>query len=381
MRGSACRLLPVGAIILLLVPAWKTLAHLDAQRASLSQLFLGADVVVIARIDEVAEWRFILNEAPMSELVVTARVVDTYKGTAPKLIDFFQDGHGHAHYVAGDTALLFLETVTAHPDIAEIGPAAGVEFVSRQVTNTEHRIQPAALPDYDWILSAYATLGGSTRITAEDRTGQLKEILLRMLGSSSAELVESGLLDWEHAGSRIQLTTGERAELLALTRDPARPVNLRLATLRTMYRKQLVDDSAWVYLFQHEVDDNILSLIRSTQGYESALFMPYLIDLLNNRSDMIVDAAARALGHPVYAGAEVALESLLQRQSQRLNYAAVYGLVGLNSDKARHILLNAETNHPNPQVRRMISARMNTLGVAATGSQGQANRDETTIGA
>lgn len=367
MRDTACRLLAVGAILLLFVPVWKASAHLDAQRASLSQLFLSADVVVIARIDKVAERRFVLNEASTSEQVVSARILDIYKGSAPQFVDFFQDGHGHAHYVVGDTALLFLETFTTNADYAEIGSAAGVELVSRQVRNTEHRIQPGELPDYDWILSTYATLGGSTGISAEDRARQLKEILLRMLGSSSAELVESGLLDWEHAGNHIELTTGELAELLALTRDPARPVNLRLATLRTMYRKQLVSDSAWVYLFQHEPDDNITSVIRSTEGYESTMFMPYLIGLLNNRTDMIVEAAARALGHPAYAGAEVALESLLQRQSQRLNYAAVYGLVGLNSDKARGILLDAETNHPNPKVRRIISARMNTVGISPAG--------------
>ena len=84
-----------------------------------------------------------------------------------------------------------------------------------------------------------------------------------------------------------------------------------------------------------------------------------ILGLLDSPSDQLVEGAARALGHPIYKGAEPALESLLNRQSQRLNYAAVHALVGIDSEQATRILLDAEANHPNPKVRRLISARVN----------------------
>ncbi|TDG13962.1 hypothetical protein E2F43_10735 [Seongchinamella unica] len=343
-------------------------AHLDAQRVSLSQLFLGADVVVIGRIESLAERRFVLDETPTLKPVVSARVLTQYKGSAATFVEFFQEGHGHAHYVVGDTAVLFLETLGRGHVLAELGKAAGVDYVSGQVRNTEHRIEPGELPDYDGILSAYAALGSATTVAAAQRAQQIKGLILRMLESSSTGIVESGLLDWEYAGSGVQLTQAEVAELLSLTRNPSRPVNLRLAILRTMYRKQLVDDTAWTYLFQHEPDDNLILVIRSTEGYESQLFTPHLVRLLKNPSEMIVEAAARALGHPVYTGTELSLEPLLDSRSQRLNYAAVYALIGLRSEEAKSMLLDAEVNHPNPKVRRMISARLNLVSLVEGGS-------------
>jgi hypothetical protein len=364
VRAAAYTLAPVGAFLLLLFPAQFAFSHMDAPRVSLSQLFLSADVVTIAHIERVAERRFTLNDKPTVKEVVSARVYAQYKGDALEYVDFFQDAHGHAHYVAGDMAVLFLDVLASDHRLSERGSAAGVGFVSRQVRNTEHRIQPTALGDYEWILSAYAALDAEDGFTVEHRTRLLKDILLRTLGSDSPDLVESGLLDWNHAGDGLELTKDEIAGLLALTHDPARPINLRLAILRTMHRKQLVDETAWLYLLRNETGDNLLATIRSTVGHESKSFTPYLVRLLDNPSETIVEAAARSLGHPVYAGAETALESLLDRQNQRLNYAAVYALVGLDSDSARQILLDAETNHPNPKVRRLISARLSTLAQA-----------------
>jgi hypothetical protein len=347
----------------LLLSAGSAFSHLDAPRVSLSQLFLSADVVTIARIEEVADRRFLLDEKPTLQEVISARVYKQYKGSALESVDFFQDAHGHAHYVSGDLALLFLETLGSSERLTRVGSAAGVYFVSKQVRNTEHVIQPSELSEYEWVLSAYAQLGSAEIFSPERRNQQLKTILMRMLVSNSPDIVESGLLDWEHAGSGIQLAESDVAELLVSTREQARPINLRLATLRAMQRKQLVDGSAWIYLFQNETDENLLSVIKSTRGYETALFLPYLVRQLDSPSETLVEAAARALGHPAYGGAEAALEPLLDRPNQRLNYAAVYALLGLENDKARSILLEAEASHPDPKVRRMISARLGPLSL------------------
>jgi HEAT repeat protein len=91
-------------------------------------------------------------------------------------------------------------------------------------------------------------------------------------------------------------------------------------------------------------------------GHENRGFMDPLVALLGHPSNSLVEAAARALGHPTYAGAETSLKPLLESENQRLNYAAVYGLIGINSPRSRMILSEAAENHPNAKVRRMISA-------------------------
>lgn len=334
---------------------------MDAARVSLSQLFLISDMVIIARIEAVTERSFSLDNKPTVYAVVSARVSSQYKGSALKAVEFFQDAHGHAHYEPGDMAVVFLDELSAEHQLADVGSAAGVSFVSSQVRNTEHRIAPGELADYEWVLASYAEPTTGMIYPAAERSLRIKETLLRMLGSNSTNITESALLDWENIGSGIQLNKEELGYLLALTRDPARPVNLRLAILRSMSRQQLVDNTAWIYLFEHETDENLLPVVRSTQGNENKVFMPYLTRLLDNPHDEVVEGAARAMAHPAYSGAESEIERLLKRKSQRLNYAAVYALVGINSEQARKILLDAEANHPNPKVRRMVSARMNVL--------------------
>ncbi len=358
MGGTRSGLMPLGLMCFLVCSAQVVLAHIDAVRVSLSQLFLSSDVVVIARIEGISDRSFLLDNRPKVDTVVSARVSYQYKGRNLSDIEFFQDAHGHAHYVPGDLAVLFLNTLGDGHPLHGVGSAAGVDFVSSQASNTAHRINPGELADYQWVLAAYAESANLIGSSNEQRLQRVKQTMLRMLGSNSKEITESALLDWENMGGELQLDQEEIAYLLALTRDPASPVNLRVAILHSMSRKQLVDETAWIYLFEHEVNENLLRVIMSTHGIENRAFMPYIVAQLDNSSDEVVEGAARALGHPAYKGAEAALKPLLHEENQRLNYAAVYALAGINSAQARQILLDAEADHPNPKVRRLISARL-----------------------
>jgi hypothetical protein len=189
----------------------------------------------------------------------------------------------------------------------------------------------------------------------------MKQIVLRMLESDSPDLTESGLLDWENLGRGIQLDDGEVKRLLGLTRNPRKPIALRLSILRIMSDQNLAGPEAWLYLIKSEDDENMLSVLNSVGGYENRDFMASLVSLLKSPSDSIAEGAARALGHPTYAGAETALGPLLKSERLRMNYAAVSALMGINSEQSRAILLDAAATHPEPKVRRMITARMNLI--------------------
>lgn len=347
--------------MLLLCIMHQPLAHMDAARVSLSQLFLTADLVAIAHIESVEERSFSDDKRSTRYEVVTASVLSQYKGQAVSSLEFFQDAHGHAYYQAGDTAALFLTRMNEAHQLHAIGKTGGVRYTSQQVRNTEHRVSPADLEDYDWILSAYAEPPTAGDSGMEQQSQKIKQVILRMLASNSRDMTESGLLDWENMGQGFHLNDDEAGQLLALTRDAEKPINLRLAILRAMSRRNLANEEAWAYLFKHEEKENLLQVLRSTQGYESRDFMGYITALLDDPSGSLAEGAARALGHPVYAGAEPSLKPLLNSQNLRLNYAAASALLGINSPQARDFLRDAAANHPNAKVRRMISAHMNVV--------------------
>jgi hypothetical protein len=332
-----------GAVLVLVWMAQYAYAHIDAPRTPLSQLFLAADFAAIVRIDTVEKRRFVDGENIATYEVVTATTSSHYKGEQHDRIEFFQYAHGHADFQPGDTAVLFLQVLNEQHQLYKIGSTGSIHYVSHQVRNTEHRLKPADLVDYRWVLQAYANppVAGNTDAAQQ----RLRQIMLRMLQSDSPKLTESALLD----------------QLLRQIRDPLKPIGLRLALLREMSRRGLADQGEWKYLLESESDENLLLVLKSMEGYENREFMAPLVALLVHPSSSLVEGAARALGHPVYAGAETSLKPLLESENQRLNYAAVSGLIGINSPRARAILSEAAGNHPNAKVRRMISARLSLL--------------------
>jgi hypothetical protein len=343
------------------VSAW---AHLDAPRVPLSRLFLEADFVAIARIDTVEDRIFEDGDKQSKYEVVTATISDSYKGEPLQVVEFFQYAHGHAWFQPGQSAVLFLEKLAGDHQLSRIGKAGGIHYVSHQVRNTEHRLNPSDVADYQWVLAAYAaSIPGNASSTVEP-SRKLQEIMLRMLRSDSSRIAESALLDWSTAGNGISFNEEEVVQLSGLARDPGRPMSFRLALLRELSNRNLAGPEDWAYLLGNESEENLLLLLRSMDSYENRELLKPLVALLGHPSDFVAEGAARALGHPVYAGVEPSLKHLLASENQRLNYAAVDGLVGIASPEARLMLSEAANNHPNARVRRKIAVGLKPAGTA-----------------
>lgn len=334
-------------------------AHLDAVRTSLPQLFMTADLVAIGKIDSIQVRSFATDKKTSRYEVVTASVASHYKGERLQRVEFFQYAHGHASYRPGDNAVLFLEALGAQHQLAAIARAGEIHYVSHQVRNTEHRLNAADLADYRAVLRSYAELAA-----AKSGMGlqSLSAIMLRMLHSDSPKLVESALLDWTTAGNSIEFSEADIDGFREIARSPVKPIGLRLALLREMSRRQLADETDWAWLLANESEENLALVLAALSGYENKSLQADLTAILTHPSTQLAESAARALGHPVYTGAETSLQHLLTANSQRLNYAAAQGLAGINSRRARTILVEAAARHPNDKVRRMISARLNLLG-------------------
>ena len=335
-------------------------AHVDAVRLSLAQLFLQSDVVALARIDAVADRDLGEDGQQVLLEVVTATVLEQFKGRAVGQVDFFLDAHGPAHYRAGDTAVLFLERPGSRHTLAGYVQQGKLDYLSQQVRNTEHIVDGAALSDYRWVLDNYSAALGE-RVSPGARNSA-EAILLRMLESTSPALVESALIDWQNAGAGLQFDDRELQRLIATTQDEAKPVNLRLAILRTLASQHLVGPEAWDALFAQNTGPELVSVVRSTRGYESSHFAPALLKLVDGSNEPLAEAAARAMGHASYIGSEDAIGTLLERKSQRLSYAAVAALAGINSQRSLEILQEAGRHHPDAKVRRLIHARLRYSG-------------------
>ena len=331
---------------------------MDAVRVSLAQLFMQADVVALARIDAVADRH--IGETDRTDLleVVTATLIEPFKGQAGAKLDFFLDAHGPAYYRPGDTVVLFLETPASGHPLARYVEAGNLDYLSRQVRATEHIVEVRSLSDYRWVLGRYADAlaGGSSKPSP----GHMESTLFRMLQSDAPGLVESALIDWQTAGAHLQFSEEQVQGLVETTQEADRPLNLRLAILRTLAQQRLTGPEAWDALFNQAVAADLLAVIRSTQGQENAYFEPALRKLLGSADEDIAGAAARALGHPAYRGSESALGKLLDSDSPRLNYAAVAGLAGMNSPQSLAILREAGQDHTDERVRRLIGARLKT---------------------
>ena len=335
-------------------------AHIDTVRLSLAQLFLQADAVALARIVAVSDRDF--GDAGRQALleVVTATVVEQFKGEDTAQVDFFLDAHGPAHYRAGDTVVLFLETPDPHHPLARHLNSGKLDYLSHQVRNTEHVVDEASLSDYRWVLGKYSDVLANGKPAGVPSS--VEAILMRMLSSASPALVESALIDWQNAGAGFHFDKRDVQHLVAMTREDVRPINLRLSILRMLASRQLVGPEAWDALFTQTAEADLVPVVRSTRGFESRHFAPALLALLESSSEPLAEAATRALGHPIYTGSEAAVGTLLESDSQRLNYAAVAALVGMKSEQSLAILQKAARNHPNEKVRRLIDAKLGVAG-------------------
>jgi hypothetical protein len=375
MLGGRCAPL-VGLVALFalgLLPT-RVAGHIDAVRASLSQLYLQADVVALTRIDAVADRAVPDGEETVVFEVVTATVIQPFKGDPPVQLTVYPDAHGPAHYQSGDTAVLFLERPDVHHSLHRFVERGELDYISRQVRNTEHLVEDAWLADYRWVLDQYALSGdvgaaaavaaaaeadgaatGATATVPMDRAG-VEQVLMRMLDSGSPALVESALIDWQTTG--VHFDKADVEHLVAITRAADKPLNLRLSILRTLAGQQLVGPAAWDPLFDRSRGQDLMAVTRSTRGFEHKHFQPRLEGFLRGTDGALVEVAARALGDPAYAGSEAALEPLLKSTDLRLNYAGVAGLVGIQSPRGRAILQREALAHPNSKVRRQIQAKL-----------------------
>ncbi|TCO76561.1 HEAT repeat domain-containing protein [Chromatocurvus halotolerans] len=329
-------------------------AHIDVVRISLAQLYLGAEVAGIVRIDSVEDHDFSHGGPPALREVLSATMLHQYKGEPRQHVHFFLDAHGPADYRAGDLAALFLEATDPADPLHQLSPEGPEVFVSRQVRNTEHRLTVDEVEDYRRVLGTYAT----PRWGGKQTKPAVSETLLYMLASGSISLAQSALIDWQNLGAAVDFSETQIDALTGLTRSAECPIHLRLSILKTLTAQKLVAQTAWDPLFESEDGDNLLALVRATRGREHKHFQPYLVRALGSDSLVLSGAAARALAHPTYAGVEPLLETLLRDDDLRLNYAAISGLLGIGSPAADAMLRQAAESHASKRVRRMVTARL-----------------------
>ncbi len=330
--------------------------HLVAGRRSLLELVASAELVVRARI-LAANPAAGLADPTLRRPVVTASVLETLKGAAPEgALHLAQHGHGTAVFREGEEVLLFLVPLAASPELRRLGSSGALDWVSLQEHDEKYALEPGTRREVLSAARGYAQL--ATLGDPQARASALRGLTLRLLASQDPGLAASALRDLAGAPPEPPiLEAGDLPALQALLDEPTRPVGLRAGLLVELERRGLVQGAErWVALVRSTPRPERGLALRAAGAHPSPAVTAELSKHLKEPDPALAAAAAVALGRPGHEAATPALAALLERPEPQLRNAAIRGLGGIASPRAREALDRAAAAHPDPATRRRARA-------------------------
>jgi hypothetical protein len=260
-----------------------------------------------------------------------------------------------ARYRDGEEAVVFLHAISRSPELRALGGAGGVAFVSGQEheekvgLDDEHRDERLAA------VRAYVAVG---RIADPvDRRAASRRLTHGLLRSPDRRLAWSALEDVVPAGLAADAT-----DLLRLIDDPAVTIGVRVALLAGLEHQGLVAGAPrWARWLRTTADPDRLAVIRAAGAHPSPPVTKALLRILRHGDATAAEAAAAALGSPGHAAGVPSLAGALRAGPLRVRMAAVRGLGGIATERARAALAEAAGTHPDPATRRRAAAELRVL--------------------
>jgi len=168
----------VAATALCGVALWAVAAsgHIVYGAKTLRQLVAEADLVVRARVVSAGERvGFSTEEGSVTRPIVEAAVLETLKGDPGlEVVRFAQHGHGVATFRSGEEALVFLQRIGRTRELAALGEAGVLDWVSLQEHEEAFPLRPATR---DALLGAARRYVAAESASAEARLPALREAL------------------------------------------------------------------------------------------------------------------------------------------------------------------------------------------------------------
>ena len=352
------------AVVAAVVVAAAAGAHVVYGTTTLRLLTLQSDLVARVRIvDPDAE--ISLAKPLVRESVVVAKALETLKGEHPEEhLRFVQHGHGVPKYAKGEEVALFLQRIERSRELGASAIAERVRWVSIQEGGAKFPLDDATRAGFVAALRSYAAL---EKLPPAQQLDGLRRVTVERLGSADPRIASSAMRDVVLTRDAAILTSEDLPALGALIASHATPVGVRVALLAELERRRLVEGPPrWAKLLRETRGRDRFTVVRATSAHPSAPVTRELLKLLGNDDPLLVSTAAVSLGAPGNEAAVEPLAQLLASDEARVRTAAIRGLGGIATPRARAQLAKAAASHADPATRRRADAEVRMLAGRAS---------------
>lgn len=341
----------------LLAPS-QVVAHRTSPTNSLRSLIASSDLVVYARVLGPGKVAVQRDGAAKHRSVVRIRVLEVLKGPSKKdrSIRFAQHGHGVAEYQAGEEALICLKAIEGSAELSSLGSQSSLRWYSPQEEDDDYKLSRASRAPTLTAARAYVALAAAPR---EQRAEGIHRITVKLLTSKDRRLAVSALRDLRRSGDAIRITSEDvpALEKVVYRRDAA--IEVRVGVLAELDRRDLLDgDPHWAQLLLTTSGSERRVVIGAVAAHPGPRANQALLKILAGSDPFARSEAAVSLGYPGNDAAVEPLSKALFSDDTRLAMAAIRGLGGIGSDKARAALSSAAASQPDETIRRRARSEL-----------------------
>lgn len=344
-------------------------AHMAVSTASLRSLTAEADLVIRARIIEPDTWVGVDGARETQESILRVRILEVLKGQGivGKELSFAQRGHGVAHYLPGDEALIFLRELSRSRELHQLGSTGTLRWYSTQEHDDGCVLAPKSRR---MTLEAARTYAAIEKMPADERVQALRKVTVRLLASRDLRLATSALRDLVRAGNAPLVTEEDVPALTEVVHDPRTSIGVRIGLLVELEQRGLSGGfPQWVQLLRATKGADRLAVIHAAGMQNSPAVNAELAQILLGPDTTAAAAAAISLGSPGNLAAVPPLSKALGSSDTHLAMAAIRGLGATATPEAREALASAAASHPDASVRRRAQAELRILTAHRGGSR------------
>ena len=239
-------------------------------------------------------------------------------------------------------------------------PIAGrIRWVSTQEAAVKFTLDASTRASFVAAVRAYVEL---EKLPPEEQLAELRRITLELLASPQPEIARSALRDVVLAADAPILVAGDLPALESVLASPDTSIGVRIGLLAELERRGLVvGPPRWAELLRTTTGPDRFAVVRAAGAHPSEPVTKELVALLASDDSLLVAAAAISLGAPGDESAVAPLAKLLDSNERRVRMAAIRGLGGVGSPRAKEVLASAAAKHPEAATRRRAAAEVKLL--------------------
>ncbi len=338
-------------------------AHVVMGAKSLHLRVAEAEAVVRGRVLD-PHAMYVSSDGKTRRSLVVVGVLETLKGEpGGETLRIAQDGHAVATYREGDEALFFLKPIARSLELRAIAVPGGATHVSGQEHDEAFVV---AGPSGATLLAAARAFAASERAgTAAERVALIRAATVDLLTSGDDRLATAALASLVLSPDAEWITGADLPRLHSTIADASNSIGLRAGLIDELSRRGLIaGDPERLALLKDAESDALPAAIRALAPRSGPPVRDFLLELLTSDSEATastVAEAAIALGGSGDPRALAALADAVERPEARVRNAVIRGL-GLSGDeRARRLLSEIGTSHPDETTRKRADAELRKL--------------------